>query len=78
MLGRLTGSKIGTHATPDECLPHLRELIEGTDIEEMLRKGGEQGIGSGDASLIADGNARNKVRKFLNVLHVCSQENQWG
>lgn len=55
MLGKLTGSKIATHATPDESLPHLRELVEKTDIENMLRKAGEQGIGSGDPALNAEG-----------------------
>ncbi len=44
MLGYLTGRKA---PEPDEALAQLKARIEGTDIEESLRAGGEAGVGSG-------------------------------
>jgi hypothetical protein len=32
---------------PEEALSEIREMIEGTDIAESLRAGGEAGVGNG-------------------------------
>jgi hypothetical protein len=48
MLGKLYGLKNATHPTPEEGLASFRELLLGTDVEQLLRKGGEQGLGPGN------------------------------
>ncbi len=48
MFSRLySGFRASPAPEPDEALEQLRQLLEGTEVEEQLRAFGESGIGPG-------------------------------